>query len=264
MKTKEKIMDKRKDLQIEKIVGIAEKAGKKILEIYNNSDFSGIVDFKADNSPLTLADRESHKIIDAELKQLFPYPVLSEEGKSVAFQERKNWEIFWLVDPLDGTKEFIKRNGQFTVNIALIENKKPVLGVIYVPVSATAYYGEKGKGAFKKADGKIETLRVSGKKSDWTAVGSSSHSSPEEELILKKYPVKRSIAIGSSLKFCLLAEGKAEIYYRHGPTMEWDTAAGQAIVECSGGYVFDMNELPFLYNKESLVNGSFICITKTS
>jgi 3'(2'), 5'-bisphosphate nucleotidase len=250
------------DLNLEKIVEIAENAGKKIIEIYNNSDFSKIVDFKSDNSPLTLADKESHKIIDAALKELAPFPVLSEEGKSVSYEERKNWDIFWLVDPLDGTKEFIKRNGQFTVNIALIEKGIPVMGVIYVPVTEIGYYGKKYSGAFKKEKGKVEKLSVSAKSSDWTAVGSSSHSSSEEQLLLKRYPVTNSVAMGSSLKFCLVAEGKAEIYYRHGPTMEWDTAAGQAIVECSGGVVLDSSGKSFSYNKENLLNGSFLCLSQ--
>ena len=251
------------EADIEKVVEIAERAGNKILEIYNNSDFSKIVDFKSDNSPLTLADKESHKIIDAELKELASFPVLSEEGKSVPFEERKNWDIFWLVDPLDGTKEFIKRNGQFTVNIALIVKGEPVLGVIYVPVTEITYYGKKDSGAFKKEKGKVEKLNVSSKTSDWTAVGSSSHSAPEEVELLKKYPVSNSIAIGSSLKFCLVAEGKAEIYYRHGPTMEWDIGAGQAIVESSGGAVLDASGKPFRYNKEILLNGSFLCLAQS-
>jgi len=242
------------------IVPIALEAGAKIMEIYQNADFNKIVDFKADNSPLTLADKESNIIIEKGLSELASFPILSEEGREIEYEERKKWDIFWLVDPLDGTKEFIKKNGQFTVNIALIVNFKPVLGVIYAPAFDTLYYAKQGEGAFKKEAGTIVKLSTQKKASGWAAVGSSSHSSPEEESLLKKYPVTNSIGIGSSLKFCLLAEGKADIYYRHGPTMEWDTAAGQAILECSGGKVLDDEQKEFSYNKKSLKNGSFLCL----
>lgn len=246
-------------ITVEQIIPIALEAGAKIMDIYQNADFNEIVDFKADNSPLTLADKESNIIIEKGLSEICSIPFLSEEGREIGYDERKNWEYFWVVDPLDGTKEFIKKNGQFTVNIALVKNSEPVLGVIYAPAFDLLYYAKKGEGAFKKEGDTIVRLSTLKKDSDWVAVGSSSHSAPEEELILKKYPVTKSTAIGSSLKFCLLAEGKADIYYRHGPTMEWDTAAGQAILECSGGKVLDTNNEAFSYNKESLRNGSFLC-----
>jgi 3'(2'), 5'-bisphosphate nucleotidase len=251
-----------KSLDVLKLLEIAEMAGNKIMEIYNTADFTKIVDYKSDNSPLTLADKESHKIIDKELRKLASIPVLSEEGKEISYDERKSWNYFWLVDPLDGTKEFIKKNGQFTVNIALIENGKPIIGIIYAPSFVTGYYAKKGEGTYRKDKAGTTKLVTKLKEKDWIAAGSSSHASPEEKELLKKYPVAQSIEIGSSLKFCLVAEGKADIYYRHGPTMEWDTAAGQAILECAGGVVLDKNNNPFSYNKESLLNGSFLCLSK--
>jgi 3'(2'), 5'-bisphosphate nucleotidase len=250
-------------LDIEKINQIAIQAGKKIMEIYEHEDFSKVVDFKTDHSPLTLADKESHKIIASGLTQLAPdIPVLSEEGKQLPYEERKHWSKFWLVDPLDGTKEFIKRNGEFTVNIALMDQGRPVLGVIYVPATGDLYYGSKESGAFKKdSKGNQTVLKVSSKRSNLIAVGSRSHGSSEEEAILNKYGVKDFISKGSSLKFCMLAEGVADVYFRFGPTMEWDTAAGQAIVEASGGKMYNSIGKDFEYNKVSLKNDSFICLS---
>jgi 3'(2'), 5'-bisphosphate nucleotidase len=249
-------------IDIEKINQMAIMAGKKIMEIYNDADFSRVVDFKADHSPLTLADKASHNIIEEELFEISPdIPLLSEEGRSIEYDERRHWNIFWLVDPLDGTKEFIKRNGEFTVNIALIDKGYPVLGVIYAPATDKLYYGMKGQGAFKREKGITSKIQVNKKEDNWIAVGSRSHSTPEEEQILSKYPVKTAVSIGSSLKFCLLSEGQADIYYRHGPTMEWDTGAGQAILEAAGGKMLDNQQLTFTYNKKSLTNGSFICLS---
>lgn len=242
------------------VVEIAEQAGKKILEIYQTADFTKIIDYKNDNSPLTLADKESNVIIEKGLSSISSFPILSEEGKEIAWEERKNWDCFWLVDPLDGTKEFIKKNGQFTVNIALIISGKPVLGVIGAPVLGSIYYAKKGEGAYKKEASGVRKLKTEKKEADWISVGSSSHSSEEEVNLLKRYPVKENIAIGSSLKFCLLAEGKADIYYRFGPTMEWDTAAGQAILEISGGKMVNDKKEDFTYNKSSLINSSFLCL----
>ena len=249
-------------INIEKINQVAILAGEKIMEIYEHADFSRVVDFKSDNSPLTMADKASHNIIEEELFELTPsIPLLSEEGRKIDYEERKHWNTFWLVDPLDGTKEFIKRNGEFTVNIALIENGAPVLGVIYAPATKKLYYGIKGQGAFKKENGSVHKIEVNKKADNWIAVGSRSHSAPEEEAILSKYPVKSTVSIGSSLKFCFLAEGQADIYYRHGPTMEWDTAAGQAILESAGGKMLDYQSRSFEYNKKSLTNSSFICLS---
>ena len=249
-----------KDVDVQSVVSIAEEAGRKILEIYTTADFTKIVDYKSDNSPLTLADKESNLIIEKGLRKLNEIPILSEEGKEISYEERKKWEFFWIVDPLDGTKEFLKKNDQFTVNIALIHKHKPVLGVVNAPAYKKLYFAKKDEGAFMKAEGKITRLTTQKKSKDWIAVGSSSHSSSEEQDLIKKYPVSKSVAIGSSLKFCLLAEGLADIYCRFGPTMEWDTAAGQVVLECSGGKVLDENNEEFSYNKASLLNGRFLCL----
>ena len=238
---------------------IAIEAGKKILDIYENEDFSKTIDFKADDSPLTIADKASHVIIDKALNELnLNIPILSEEGVQPTYEERKQWTSFWCVDPLDGTKEFINRNGEFTVNIALIENGEPVLGVVYAPVTETMYTGAKGVGAFKNG----KKIAVTKKESNRIAVRSKSHASPEEEVVLERYNVTDQISVGSSLKFCMVAEGKADLYYRHGPTMEWDTAAGQAVVEAACGRIFHDNteNKLFRYNKENLLNGSFLCL----
>jgi len=247
------------NIDIIAINDIAVEAGEKILDIYHNADLSKIVDYKSDNSPLTLADNESHKIIVRKLEELFPeIPWISEEGKNIAYNTRKQWEKFWLIDPLDGTKEFIKKNGEFTVNIALIEQGLPVLGVIYAPDKKWLYFGNQN--AYKKVGEEITSITVNNKKEDLTAAQSRSHASDEEAEVLSRYPVTKKIAIGSSLKLCMVAEGKADIYYRHGPTMEWDIAAGHAIVKAAGGELYyDEGNKPFTYNKESLRNGSFLC-----
>ncbi|MFL5730541.1 MAG: 3'(2'),5'-bisphosphate nucleotidase CysQ [Cytophagaceae bacterium] len=249
-------------IDIEKINRIALLAGEKIMEIYNDADFSKVVDFKADHSPLTLADKASHNVIEEELFELGAgLPLLSEEGRTIEYDERRAWNTFWLVDPLDGTKEFIKRNGEFTVNIALIEQGTPVLGVIYAPATNKLYYAIKGQGAWKREGGNTIKIQTGKKENNWIAVGSRSHSAPEEQTVLSKYPVTDSVSIGSSLKFCLLAEGQADIYYRHGPTMEWDTGAGQAILEAAGGKMLDNQGNLFVYNKQSLTNSSFLCLS---
>jgi 3'(2'), 5'-bisphosphate nucleotidase len=252
---------------INKIIAISIDAGKKIMEIYESADFG--VEMKSDNSPLTLADKASHEIIVAGLKKEFPdIPILSEEGKDIPYSERKNWKKFWLVDPLDGTKEFIKKNGEFTVNIALIQNNKPVLGVIYAPAyddridqptvqpefSGTLYYGEKSIGAFKQyANQEPDKIHTIKKDSNLTAVKSRSHSSEDEQKILDEFGVTDSISVGSSLKFCMVAEGKAQVYYRHGPTNEWDVGAGHAIAEAAGATLEGLQ-----YNKEIILNSSFL------
>ncbi len=259
------------EVSIATINDIARAAGRAILEVYHHADFSRVVDFKADRSPLTLADRASHEVIAPALQEHYPnIPLISEEGADVDYVTRREWEYFWLVDPLDGTKEFIKRNGQFTVNIALIHQHRPVLGVIYTPVTEELYFATQAgyasdveAGGYKQISrwGE-ETLRVRQPPRKRVAVRSSSHASEEEDAVLKKYQVTESIARGSSLKFCMVAEGKADVYYRHGPTMEWDTAAGQAIVEAAGGKMFqETSDRPFTYNKESLRNGSFLVVT---
>lgn len=247
---------------INKIIEIAVAAGGAILEVYNDPEIRGDVDFKADDSPLTKADLAANAIIVKELEKLEPqYPILSEEEKHQAYEIRKNWDTFWLVDPLDGTKEFINRNGEFTVNIALIKQGKPVLGVIYVPVRDITYWADENE-AYKVEKGVSTQLKVNNSISKRIAVRSKSHASEEEDDVLKRYDITDSISVGSSLKFCMVAEGKADIYYRHGPTMEWDTGAGQAIVQGAGGKVYKgSNESEvFSYNKENLLNGSFLCI----
>jgi 3'(2'), 5'-bisphosphate nucleotidase len=252
------------EIDINILTDIAREAGQAILEIYNDPLRSGEVESKADDSPLTLADKASHEVISGALARHFPdIPVLSEEGRDIPFEERKKWRTYWCVDPLDGTREFVKRNGEFTVNIALISDRKPVTGVIYVPVSGVTYYADKVQGAWKTdAAGQKTRLQTSGATGNWTAVGSRSHGSPEEAELLARYPVTRQVSVGSSIKFCYIAEGLAHIYFRQGPTMEWDTAAGQAILECSGGKVTTPAGEPFLYNKESLLNGSFLCLSQ--
>lgn len=249
-------------MNIELLKEIAVEAGNEILKIYHDDVLSKEIENKSDNSPLTLADKASNKVIVSSLRKGFPeIPILSEEEKHVEYVERSNWNRFWLVDPLDGTKEFIKKNGEFTVNIALIENGYPVLGIIYAPVLDTLYVGIVSEKIAYKIDktGAKNDLKVNLKSEKRIAVGSRSHSSQEEADLLKTYDVVDTISVGSSLKFCMVAEGKADIYYRHGPTMEWDTGAGQAIVEASGGTVTNMQtQKRFIYNKENLLNGGFL------
>jgi len=260
-----------KKISVSALGEIAIEAGIEILKIYHQADFSEIVDFKADDSPLTTADKASHEVIMKRLEEEYPdIPIISEEGKDIDYATRKDWEYFWLVDPLDGTKEFIKKNGQFTVNIALIHNDKPVAGVIYTPVTEELYLAAKEgyvedveAGAYKQTlPAQPESISVNSKQQNLIAVRSSSHASEEEEDLLNRYGVTESISKGSSLKFCMVAEGKADIYYRHGPTMEWDTAAGQVVVECAGGKVLQgTGPESFVYNKESLRNGSFLVLS---
>tara|TARA_X000000368_G_C23014596_1_gene705075 strand:+ start:772 stop:1548 length:777 start_codon:yes stop_codon:yes gene_type:complete len=244
---------------------ILKAAGAEILKIYN-SDQSKIVDHKEDDSPLTLADTAANDVIVSALEDAFDIPIVSEENERIPFSKRKSFSKFWCVDPLDGTKEFINRNGEFTVNIALIENKTPVFGAIYVPVSNVYYFGIKGEGAFKQVgSGELEVLKVNTNSSDWIAVGSKSHAKPEEKKFYKEIGVKKSFSVGSSLKFCMVAEGSADLYYRSGPTMEWDIAAGHAILTAAGGEVYkDLNcKEIFTYNKENLLNGSFLATSTT-
>jgi len=247
------------------------KAGKEILKVYHSDDFD--VKIKSDNSPLTLADQNAHNVI-AEILQKSELPILSEEGKNIPFEERKQWERYWLVDPLDGTKEFIKRNGEFTVNIALIENGTPVLGVIYVPVTKDLYFGDKEKGSYKTVnadkDADIKMLTQFAFKLPffqgneiYTVVGSKSHMNEETEAFIYKLKQEKGgidfISKGSSLKICMVAEGIADIYPRFGPTMEWDTAAGHAIALYSGCKITQQDEkTPLSYNKKELLNPWFI------
>ncbi|MCG8648420.1 MAG: 3'(2'),5'-bisphosphate nucleotidase CysQ [Pirellulales bacterium] len=248
---------------LSQIVELARRAGDEIMKVYADSAEHTAVEYKDDQSPLTLADRRSHEIILAGLSEQFPaIPIVSEEGEVADYATRKGWNPFWLVDPLDGTKEFINRNGEFTVNIALIQDRVPVLGVVHAPAVKRTYYGATEQGAFIEQAGQGPVaLRVNQKQGDRIAVRSKSHASEEEESVLAQYDVTDCISVGSSLKFCLVAEGKADIYYRHGPTMEWDVAAGQAVVQAAGGRVLSgTGPEPFLLNKENLLNGSFLCL----
>ena len=246
------------------------EAGKEILKIYK-TDFS--VEIKTDNSPLTEADKKSHAIIKTIL-HAFSIHLLSEEEKQVSYEERKSWKRFWLIDPLDGTKEFIKRNGEFTVNIALIEDGLPVAGVVHLPVTGKTYYGSyEGSYTFisdsninkQVEDYMHQATELKGiiNPSTYTIVASRSHNTIETEKFIaqkrKQYSNITCISSGSSLKICLVAEGKANAYPRLAPTMEWDTAAGHAIAKYAGCGVYDYNtKCELIYNKESLVNPWFI------
>ena len=250
------------DLNIETIIDIAKNAGKAILEVYNSKDFG--TEIKDDFSPLTKADKKSNEIIVKELRKNYPdIPVLSEEEKEIPYDERKNWEYFWLVDPLDGTKEFIKRNGEFTVNIALIEKRRPILGVIFVPVTGELYFGDDKNGSFKvDSNGNKRKIYVSGKSEgdELVVVQSRSHSGEEEETFYSRFKVKEKLSRGSSLKICMVAEGIADIYFRSGPTWEWDTAAGHAILLGAGGKFTNKDGSELVYNKEVIKNFGFIAL----
>ena len=247
------------NINIEDIKKVAIEAGKKILEVYGTDDFQ--VETKGDDSPLTVADRMSHEVIVAGLEKLdLGFPILSEEGDPGDFEARKDWPVFWCVDPLDGTKEFVKRNGEFTVNIALIDGKYPVMGVIYVPVTDTTYFSDSNGAYMQVGNAAPQKLQVQGREKDLVGVGSRSHSSEAEQQVMEMFGVTDTISRGSSLKFCMVAEGKADIYFRKNPTMEWDTAAGQAIIEGSGGVVLNKDNERFHYNKAVLRNDSFLCL----
>ncbi len=280
------------EIQYEKLILTtllaAKRAGEAILDVYG-SDFA--VEQKDDKSPLTLADKRSHEIIMDVLEQTITVnngtvPVLSEEGRGIPFDERKEWEYFWLVDPLDGTKEFVKRNGEFTVNIALIRNHKPVLGIIYIPVEDVFYFAAIDFGSYKlenseslldnSSDNSADNLSIkelldksqrlplaNNNKSSFTVIGSRSHTSEEfsefVKLLNEKHGKVEFISSGSSIKLCLVAEGAADVYPRFGPTMEWDTAAGHAIIEQAEGRIMDIQTRePLRYNKENLLNPFFI------
>lgn len=246
-----------KDIQL--VCDVARAAGAAIMEVYEGEI---AVELKDDKSPLTEADRASHEVIERGLRAFFPdVPILSEEGKDVSYEERQGWKRFWLVDPLDGTKEFVKRNGEFTVNIALIEGESPVAGVVYVPAQNKLYFGVVGDGAWVQCDGgepRPITVREADPAKGLTVVMSRSHPSPELDAFLKTVKVSEAVSVGSSLKLCVVAEGAADLYPRLGPTMEWDTAAGHAVVVSAGGEVVRMNDLPLVYNKENLLNDFFV------
>lgn len=242
-------------------------AGKAILEVYASDDFG--VEMKSDSSPLTLADKAAHAVIVSQLS-LTGLPILSEEGSDIAYEDRKNWEYFWLIDPLDGTKEFVKRTGEFTVNIALMRAGIPIAGVVYAPYIDVLYYGSRESGVYKMEKGKqvrlafvekkrtIEQLR---EKDKIIIVASKSHMNDETRNFIEQFSNPELSSMGSSLKLMLLAEGAADIYPRLAPTMEWDTAAGDALLRSLnfGVYQTDL-QTELLYNKENLLNPSFIAL----
>jgi 3'(2'), 5'-bisphosphate nucleotidase len=259
--------------QLRQMQQIACSAGKEILSIYEDSRSIDVM-VKADNSPLTEADRRAHNVIVEQLAALpWKYPILSEESDAVSFQQRRSWETYWLVDPLDGTKEFISRNGEFTVNIALVDNGIARAGVVHVPVSGVSYIGELGLGAWKLAgdepprpliptslDPKSQHLRI---------IASRNHRGPNIDRIIsaleQDFAAVEVVSMGSSLKFCLLAAGEADIYPRLAPTSEWDTAAAHAVLRAAGGDVVTTQFVPLRYNqKAELLNPHFIAVADAS
>jgi 3'(2'), 5'-bisphosphate nucleotidase len=264
--------------QVFKLIETSIVAGKEILKVYDSADFG--VEMKTDNSPLTIADKKANEVI-VKFLETTNIPILSEEGREINYNERKKWDKFWLVDPLDGTKEFIKKNGEFTVNIALVEKGRPTVGVIYAPVLDTIYAGYNNtafrlKGAMGKMTQNIslddfeemaEVIPVEKSNSSFLVVGSRSHMNEETKDFIKELEKEHQnidvVSKGSSLKICLVAEGEANIYPRFGPTMEWDTGAGQAIIENAGGRIVEVETKRELrYNKENLLNPYFIVYPK--
>jgi len=251
------------------IINTISKAGQAMLDIYESGDFG--IERKADNSPLTLADQAANKMIIETLEKM-DYPILSEEGKSIEYKDRKHWDKFWLVDPLDGTKEFIKKNGEFTINIAFIENGQATTGFVYAPILKDFYLGINKETALKftlevgeqinKLPTNAQILKVQKPQKEVMVVASRSHFNKETEAFINQLKEEYSkvdfISKGSSLKLCMVAEGTAHIYPRFGPTMEWDTAAAHAVVSAAGGQVLTPEGEELLYNKENLLNPFFI------
>jgi len=248
------------------VIKIAKQAGKKILEVYNSGDFD--IQIKGDDSPLTKADLAAHNIIVNFLEENYPeIPCLSEESTGIEYSDRKDWDECFVIDPLDGTKEFIARNGEFTVNIALQKNGKPLLGVIYVPVTDVTYYAAEGIGAFKQEKNdepkaiKVRTLRQKEGKNHFTVVASRRHGLDKVETLCQNFSSYDLTSRGSSLKMCMVAEGAADLYPRLALTSEWDTAAAQAIVEQAGGKIVQLDFSEMNYNqKESLLNPFFMVL----
>jgi 3'(2'), 5'-bisphosphate nucleotidase len=258
---KRKIMEYIKVL--EGVKEIAREAGQAILTVYNNPENIG-VEHKADDSPITLADKAANAVICKGLEELpLQFPILSEENAGIPYEQRAQMDYFWMVDPLDGTKEFIKRNGEFTVNIALIHKNRPVMGIVYIPIQDKMYWGAEGEGAFmQEGTQAVKALKVptcSTTAPNMKVVCSRSHLNDATQLFVDKLESPELVAVGSSLKFLLIAEKKAHFYPRLAPTMEWDTAAAQAVLEAAGGTVlqFGTNK-PVVYNKENLLNPHFI------
>ncbi len=250
---------------LEPLLDIVRIASRRILEIYA-TDFA--VNRKSDQSPVTAADMAAHDAIVRGLQRLTPeLPVLSEESSQIPFSERCRWDRYWLVDPLDGTKEFINRNGDFTVNIALVQEHAPVVGVVHIPVENLSYYGVVGAGAYRVKSGAapqaIQVRPLDGK--TVRVVASRSHRGELLDGYLEKLGIHEIVSRGSALKFCLVAEGAADVYPRLGPTSEWDTAAGHAVLLAAGGHVINVDGAPLRYNtKESLLNPHFIAYADAS
>lgn len=241
------------------IVALAEEAGKAVVEIYSRKDFGTA--YKENDSPLTCADMASHDLIMARLRGLTPdLPVLSEESRRVPYAERRFWHAYWLIDPLDGTKEFIKRNGEFTINICLIKDRRPVLGVVHAPALNVTYWGAHGRGAFKRSSGghPVRIAVSDYRRMPLKLVASRSHAGAALANFLEKIGPVECINMGSSLKICLVAEGCAHLYPRLGLTMEWDTAAAQCVLEQGGGAITDLMGHTLIYNKPDLLNPYFI------
>jgi len=245
---------------LERVAAIARDAGREILEVYGAGAVASTA--KADDSPLTAADLRAHRLIVQRLGDLTPeLPVLSEEAADVPFAVRSHWRRYWLVDPLDGTREFLSRNGEFTVNIALIEGHEPALGVVHVPVTGTTYRGLPGEGAWRERGGAAaERIRVAARSAaPLRVVGSRSHRGDSLDAFLGSIGAHELLAIGSSLKLCLVAEGAADVYPRLGPTSEWDTAAAHAVLLAAGGAVSALDGTPLAYNtREQLLNPFFV------
>jgi len=243
-----------------RVVALAEKAGAAVMEVYASGDFETTYK-KEDASPLTRADLASHRLLAEGLRALTPaWPVLSEESKEVPYPKRQSWKRYWLIDPLDGTKEFIKRRDEFTINVALIKRGEPALGVVYAPAMEELYYAARGLGSFKRKGEEPPERIVAGdyRTGGVTVVVSRSHAGARVEDLVRKINPAESLSIGSSLKLCLVAEGRAHLYPRLGPTMEWDIAAAQCVVEEAGGTVTDLSGRRLRYNKPSLENPPFI------
>lgn len=244
---------------IDSVVQVAIRAGEAILQVYG-TEFGSTE--KEDRSPLTDADLASNAVIVPALADLLPgVPILSEESRAVPYSERASWSRFWLVDPLDGTKEFIKRNGEFTVNIALVEDGVPIAGVVHAPVLGRTYLGIAGEDAWEEEGGRRTPIQVVPTGDPLLVVASRSHNTPETQAFLDALAVEHSLeltSIGSSLKLCLVASGRAHIYPRFAPTMEWDTASAHAVVRAAGGFVSDRRGNELRYNKEDLLNPHFL------
>lgn len=275
------ITTEQKEYLLPKALNAALRAGSAILDIYNSPEHADF-DLKKDRTPITVADRLSHEIIKRYLS-CTRIPTLSEEGREMLYEERKDWDLFWMVDPLDGTKEFIKGNGEFTVNIALLVDNRPVFGVVYVPYKEVVYFNDPDRGAFRreavKADAEAElayadifsgAMKIPPRKLPTrpvTVATSRSHNNPETfaaiDRLRAKYPDLTVIEQGSSYKFCLIAEGSVDYYVRTSATYEWDTAAGETVLAATGGETLSYPEgEKLLYNKESVVNPFFFCRRK--